>query len=336
MAIVNTGLVTSVGLSAPAACAAIRARLANSTETRFIGSGGEWIVGHIVPLGEAWRGLAKQVKMAAMAIAECLERIPREEWGRIPVLLCVAEPERPGRLEGLNDELFVEIQQQLEARFAAASALVPHGRVGVAIALRQARKLLYETAVPRVLIVSVDSLLNGATLSVYEREDRVLTNENSNGFLPGEGAGAILVARPSGQPELVCVGLGFGVERARIDSDEPLRADGLTRALSAALADAGCQIYDVDFRITDIAGEQYSFKEAALAIGRILRKPKDELDIWHPAEYIGETGAVAGAAALAVADAACRKGYAPGPRILTHMANDGGERAATVLHFRGV
>src|SRR5262249_9760851 len=174
----------------------------------------------------------------------------------------------------------------------------------------------------------------GATLTIYEREDRVLTNENSNGFLPGEGAGALLVARPSGQPELVCVGLGFGVELAHINSDEPLRADGLTRALNAALAEAGCEIYDLDFRITDIAGEQYYFKEAALALGRILRRPKDEFDIWHPAEYIGETGAVAGTAALAVANAACRKGYAPGPRILMHLANDGGERAATVLHFR--
>jgi 3-oxoacyl-[acyl-carrier-protein] synthase-1 len=42
---------------------------------------------------------------------------------------------------------------------------------------------------------------------------------------------------------------------------------------------------------------------------------------------------VAGLAILALADAACRKGYSLGPRILAHMANDAGPRAALVLDF---
>ena len=50
LAIGRTGLVTSVGLSAPAACAAIRAKLTNPSETRFIDSHGEWIMAHQVPL----------------------------------------------------------------------------------------------------------------------------------------------------------------------------------------------------------------------------------------------------------------------------------------------
>jgi 3-oxoacyl-[acyl-carrier-protein] synthase-1 len=34
-----------------------------------------------------------------------------------------------------------------------------------------------------------------------------------------------------------------------------------------------------------------------------------------------------------LANAACGKGYAPGPRILCHVANDGGERVAAVLRY---
>ena len=34
--ILKTGLVTSVGLSAPATCAALRAKLSNPTETHFL------------------------------------------------------------------------------------------------------------------------------------------------------------------------------------------------------------------------------------------------------------------------------------------------------------
>jgi 3-oxoacyl-[acyl-carrier-protein] synthase-1 len=335
IAIRSTGLVTSVGLTAPASCAAIRAKISNPAETRFIDSGGEWIMAHQVVLEEPWRGRAKLTKMAAMAIAECLEGVPREEWAGIPLLLCVAEPERPGRTEGLDDRLFLEIQQELDVRFAPQSIVVAQGRVSVAIALAQARKLIYENGVSAVLIAATDSLLTWPTLSVYEREDRLLTARNSNGFMPGEAAGALLVGRPGGTTELLCAGLGFGLEASHIDSGEPLRADGLTSGLKGALADAGCEMHDLDYRITDLSGEQYYFKEAALALSRILRQRKEEFDIWHPAECIGESGAAAGVAALAVADAACRKRYTAGPNILTHMANDAGERAAAVLHFRG-
>jgi 3-oxoacyl-[acyl-carrier-protein] synthase-1 len=334
VAIKNVGLVTSVGLTAPSSCAAIRAKLSNPTETRFIDSGGEWIMAHQVPLEMPWRGRTKLCKMAAMAILEALRGIPREEWGRLPLLLCVAERERPGRFEGLDDELFLEIQQELDTRFTPDSAIVAHGRVSVAIALAQARKWVHEASYPLVLIAATDSLLTWPTLSVYEREDRLLTPRNSNGFMPGEAAGAVLVGEPAGKGELLCAGVGFSMEKAHVDSGEPLCADGLSSAIRSALAEAGCALHDLDYRITDISGEHYYFKEAALALSRILRQRKDDFDLWHPAEAIGEAGAAAGIAALAVAGAAARKVYAPGPGVLAHFANDAGQRAAAVLHFR--
>ena len=335
IAIKRTGLVTSVGLSTPAACAAIRAKVSNPTETRFIDAGGERIMAHQVALEAPWRGRTKLCKMAAMVIADCLKDIPREEWERVPLLLAVAERERPGRLDGLDDRLFLEIQDELRARFASESCIVAHGRVSVVIALALARKLIADGNHSLVLIAATDSLLAWPTLSVYEREDRLLTPRNSNGFMPGEGAGALLVGRPTGDGELHCNGIGFAIENASIDSDEPLRADGLSAAIKCALADAGCELHDLDYRITDISGEQYYFKEAALALSRVLRQRKEEFELWHPAESIGETGATAGVAALAVAGDAARKFYAPGTGILAHFSNDAGRRAAAVLNFRG-
>jgi 3-oxoacyl-[acyl-carrier-protein] synthase-1 len=127
--------------------------------------------------------------------------------------------------------------------------------------------------------------------------------------------------------------VGFGTESATLDSGLPLRADGLVAAIRGALADAGCELHDIDLRITDLSGEQYYFKEASLALTRILRQRKEEFDIWHAAECTGEVGAAAGAIALAVAEAACRKAYAPGPAILLHASNDDGERMAAVLSY---
>ena len=337
VAILKTGLVTSVGLTAPATCAALRAKLTNPSETRFIDSGGEWIIAHQVTLEQPWRGLTKLAKMAAMVIEEALGGIAQKEWRHIPLLLCVAERERPGRLDGLDDQLFLDIQTELDAQFSPQSAIVAHGRVSVAVAMTQARALIGGGKFSRVLIAATDSLVSWPTLSHYEREERLLTASNSNGFMPGEGAGALLVGADRGAAdELLCTGIGFGRETAHIDSGEPLRAEGLSLAIKAALTDAGCAMHDMDFRITDLSGEQYYFKEAALALSRILRRRKEEFDIWHPAECTGEQGAAAGLAVVALAVAACRKAFTKGPNILAHMANDDGQRAALSLHFRGV
>jgi 3-oxoacyl-[acyl-carrier-protein] synthase-1 len=273
--------------------------------------------------------------MAVMAISEALADIPQAEWHQLPLLLCVAENERPGRLAGLDDELFLAIQTELDTQFAPQSAIIAQGRVGVAVALAQARILLAQPGISRVLIAATDSLLTWPTLSHFEQNDRLLTERNSNGFMPGEGAGALLVGPPTHNPgELLCTGIGFGREAAHINSEEPLRADGLTQAIKAALSDAGCQMHDMDFRITDISGEQYYFKEAALALSRTLRQRKEEFDIWHPAECTGELGATSGTTIISAAQSACQKLYTKGHHILAHMSNDAGQRSAISLQYR--
>jgi 3-oxoacyl-[acyl-carrier-protein] synthase I len=335
LAFLSAGMVSSVGFSAPASCAAIRAKLTNPSETRFLGSAGEWIVAHQVEMEKPWRGLTKLAKMASMAIEEALAELSRDQWSKIPMLLCVAELDRPGRFDGIDDRLMPMIQTELGVKFAAGTKIVPHGRVSVAVALAQARRMLEKHSCTQVLIAATDCLLTWPTLSHYEREDRLLTASNSNGFMPGEGAGALLVAQATGQPmELSCTGIGLGMEAAHIDSGEPLRADGLSQAIKAALTEAGREMFDIDFRITDISGEQYYFKEAALALARTLHRRKEEFDIWHPAECTGEQGAVAGVSIIALAREACRKAYTKGPNIVAHMANDAGSRAALTLQYR--
>jgi 3-oxoacyl-[acyl-carrier-protein] synthase I len=335
MAIVNGGLVTSVGLSAPTACAAIRAAITNHTETRFMNAKGEWIVAAQVPLPDASRGLVKLVRLLRMAIEECLSPFDGVERKTIPLLLCVAEVDRVGRLEGLGTHLLAALEADAGLSFhPRLSMVLPYGRVGAAVALGHARQLLFDGASDHVLIAASDSLLVGRTLAALESEGRLLMPGNSNGFVPGEAGGAILVTHGTARgPRLICEGLGFAREEASINSEQPLRGDGLTKAVTIALDDSRKAPHDLDFRITDLSGEQYYFKEADLAITRTLRQRKAEFDIWHPADCIGETGAAIGVVALTTALIACQKAYAPGPCILFHAGNDGGQRAAAVLQY---
>jgi 3-oxoacyl-[acyl-carrier-protein] synthase-1 len=333
--------VTGVGLNAPASCAAIRCAINNFTETRFMDNGGEWIIGSQVPLDQPWRGLSKLVHMAVPAIRECLAQTEGAKPETIPLLLCVAEEQRPGRLEGLNDQLFQEIQTELGVRFHPGSGTIPRGHVAGALALIEARRLIYRERVRYCIIAGVDSLLVAATLDAYQQENRLLTSENSNGFIPGEAACAILVGPPGqrsrshanrpAEKELLCLGIGTGHEEATLDSEKPLRANGLVQAFNAAFAEAHQTIADIDYRITDANGEQYWFKEAALAMTRTLRVRKELFELWHPVDCIGEVGAAIGPCALNVALAATLKNYSPGANVLCHFGEDEGERQALVL-----
>lgn len=158
------------------------------------------------------RGLTKLVKMAALAIDEVLDGMADAERAKLPLLLCVAEAERPGRMQGLDEELFLQVEKELGLRFAPQSGVVAHGRrVAVAVALAQVRKLIEQGVAERVVIAATDSLLSWPTLGHYERAERLLTAQNSNGFMPGEGAGALLVARYDGRADgLLCTGFPIG------------------------------------------------------------------------------------------------------------------------------
>jgi hypothetical protein len=64
IAILGSGMVSGVGLNAPAACAAMRAAISGFTETRFKNSSGDWIIGCPAPLDQSWRGLDRLANLA--------------------------------------------------------------------------------------------------------------------------------------------------------------------------------------------------------------------------------------------------------------------------------
>ena len=332
------GMVSGVGLTAAASCAAIRSAVDNFQETRFIDADGERIIGSMVPLKKPWRGAPRLARFLASAITECVASDPQPQLGEIPLLLCLPEQRRPGRSPNLGLSVVEETEALFGTPFHARSRLIEQGRVALVTALYRARELLIEEKLPSVIVAGVDSMLSGATLRGLEENDRILTTRNSDGFIPGEAAAALLLqkARKTDTPQLMCLGLGWAEEQATRDSALPLRADGLVRAMKSALHDSGLDLGAMDLRVTDLSGEQYGFKEAALALTRILRKRKVALDIWHPADCIGEVGAAIGPAILALLCFAMEKSNFSGKKILCHLGNDDGKRAAMVLAYQSM
>jgi 3-oxoacyl-[acyl-carrier-protein] synthase-1 len=334
LGIVACGMTTAVGLTAEASCAAIRARIDGFKETRFVARGGEWIIGAEVPLDEPWRGTARLARLVAGPLQECLDGGGLDDPTAVPVLLALAESDRPGRLAGLEQDLLAALAELIGSPFHEASRLIPHGRVGGALAVREASRLIHEQGHERVLVAGVDSYLVAQTLTDLDERHRLLTPANSNGFIPGEAAAALLLAPGTEANDLGCLSLGLAKEPATVTSEEPLRGEGLAQAFRQALAGAGLEMAQIGYRIGTMSGEQYWFKEFELATSRLLRGRHEFMDLWHPADCIGEVGAASLPCCIAVAAMAARKGYAAGDPVLVTASNDDSRRAALVLAGR--
>jgi 3-oxoacyl-[acyl-carrier-protein] synthase-1 len=329
----RVGMCAANGLSAVSACAAIRAGIPGFADTAFIFDG-DWIQGAPVPLDRPWRGREKLLRMAESALRDCMGDMPSGATDSMSLIVVLAEEGRAGQAARLDDSFAFDLEARSGRKFGAGATVLRGGRVGGVAAIEQAANLLQRrNGARQCLVIGVDSFLHASTLRALHAERRLLTASNSDGFIPGEAAAALLL-EPAGSGLAtgpVIHGWGFGKEAATIRSEEPLKAAGLTGAIKETLARSGLGYEALDYRICDANGEQYVFKEAALALTRTLRIRKPEFDIWHPADCIGEVGAATVPCCLAVAWMAALKNYAPGPGLLAHFGNDDGSRAALAI-----
>ncbi len=336
MFIKSTGMVCSVGLSAEAACAAMRAGVANFQETTYRDNEGEPIIGAMVP-GLALDLMRKErlASLLAVALTDCLQDSLSEPLEQIPLIIGLAEAERPGGGGGLAKAISDLLTRRTGMRFhPKLSRVVAKGHTAGFEGLRVARQLLAQTGVSACVVCGVDSYLNASSLLWLDRHQRLKTPDNSDGVIPGEGASAVLVTdrRSLGSAILVQItGLGFASETATVMTEEPLRGSGLTEATRAALREAGIQLHVADFRISDVTGESYGFREQALTLAQVLRSRREKFPIWHSSDCAGDIGAASGTSQLAMFWHAVKKAYAPGEQAVCFTSAVPGDRAVAIV-----
>ncbi|TRC87752.1 3-oxoacyl-ACP synthase [Mesorhizobium sp. WSM4310] len=332
--IAAVGMVTAVGLDAPSSCAAMRARLDGFQETRFTAGNGDLLTGAPVLLPRNWIGEKRLAHMAAAAICEALETVP-EARGQTALILCLPEEGRPGRPVRDNLAFLRQIAGIVELVSPANTRIVAHGRPSGHAALDRARHMIAAGEASYVMIAGVDSYLTAVSTSYYLGRKRLLTADNPNGFICGEAAAAILCKKPE-RGGFRLFGLGLSRELASIYNadDMPLRGDGMTNAYSTAFKETGMEMNKLGYRISDLIGEQFWFKQTALASLRLLRGRHEFQDLWSPGESLGNVGAAVVPLMIGMAWTAARKGYAAGNPVLVEASNDAGACGAAVLAAR--
>ncbi|WP_347266011.1 3-oxoacyl-ACP synthase [Paracoccus sp. (in: a-proteobacteria)] len=330
--VLAAGMVTAVGLDWASSAAAMRARLDGFAETRFVASGG-WRIGAAVPLPRNWIGQRRMAHLAAGALADILRQHPGARDAAL--ILCLAEETRPGR-PVTDPPALLRMLAAILGLPERRAHVVAHGRPSGFVALERARRMIASGEAGQVIVLGLDSYLTGPALAHYAGLARLLEPGNPDGFIPGEAAAAVLLGQGGG---LRLTGLGLAREAAYLGngkaedgSDLPLRGDGMVAAYRAALAQAECDLAHVEYRISDLPGEQHFFRQAALTTLRLERGRKEFQDLQSPAESLGNIGAAVVPVMLGMALAAAQKGYAPGSPVLVEASGDDGACGAAVLH----
>lgn len=333
--VLAAGMACPVGLGWLTATAAMRAGIARKVTSDYRDNQGREIVASFLREGlpaktsrdERW------LHLLACALRDLTRGPGVKELAGVRLFLATPKPQTTNAgweaflSKGLSAKLGIPIHPEQVARIEGSGAYA-------GLAALNAARASVQRGRPAV-VAAADSLVSAQVLLRLSRANRLLVEENSDGVIPGEAAVAVwLTDRSQGALGRVR-SLGFGKEPARLDNDVPLLADGLVGAARQALAEAGMTLNDVDFRVSDAAGESFFFKEQSLAVSRLLRQRKQELPLWLPAEPLGDTGKAATLCGLVWAMAGWARGYAPGGRVMGFAGNDAGQRAVTLLERVG-
>jgi 3-oxoacyl-[acyl-carrier-protein] synthase-1 len=329
-------MVTPVGLSAASTCAALRAGISRLQMLPVATPLPEPVVGAWVPTVDAL-SFYRLLRLLVPALQEVIAHIDVQELEQVPLIVGTAEPGRPDRPGQLDGQLLSALSQRLGVTFSSRySQVIAEGRTSVFRGVALARELIGRGLAPRCIVAGVDSMVNQDAIGWLFRNRRLKLPDDPDGAMPGEAAAAVEICsttpeRADDQGGALIRGVGFGVEPVTILSDEPCLAEGLTAAVRAALEEAGMGLADMDFRLSDVTGEQYYFREATNVVSRLLRKHKEGFPIWHCADSIADVGAAVGGVMLGQAATALRQGYAPGRSVICQSSSDGGTRAALVV-----
>ncbi len=248
----------------------------------------------------------------------------------------------PSPRPGLPDDLCDIVREHLVREFPHGIeriGVAPLGHAGGMMALRSASEYLRATPTAVCIVAGADSYLDPDALEWIEDTDQLHSageRNNPQGFVPGEGAGAMLLvsadtaSRMGLQPMDRIEGQGLGREAHLIRTESVCIGEGLTAAMRGALSGL-----PEDERLTDVYcdlnGEPYRADEFAFAALRTRERFVAASDCVAPADCWGDVGAASAVLLVMLACIAGLKGYANGASALVWASSVTGERGAVVI-----
>ena len=341
LVVTGIGVVSAVGLSPEEVAASVRSGTAMFSETAIMDRRFEPVVLAEIPddalppladpLAEA--GLtsreARMVRLAAPALEQALGFLPSGA-APPPLVLALPDTETTRALDGdrFLDALAVQVPGFDRKRSRASF----RGRAGGLVALGYAGEFL-KAGAPYVLAGGVDSFRDLYVLATLDSEQRLKSQSNLDGFIPGEGAAFLLLeSRASGAANGRAIAavpvIGGAREPGHLYSEETYRGEGLAGAFASMLSNGvPGPVQEV---YSSMNGESHWAKEWGVAFMRNRAAFREGHGMHHPADCLGDAGAAAGPLMVALAALGIRDGYRRSP-ALVYGSSDRGERAAVLV-----
>ena len=344
--IVGVGMMTAVGLTAPETAASVRAATMRFVETPIRDSQFEPFTlaevpdDGLPPLVDAVAGEhtltdreRRMLRLGALPLLEAVASLPTGE--RSPGLALALPEMQPGRrLDGARFLSF--FARQIESRFdLTRSFAVDEGRAGALVAIARAAQVIRGGQASVMLAGAIDTYRDLFVLGTLDAEQRVKSQRNHDGFIPGEGAAflllasAELVARAGIPPLGRLTRVALDEEPGHLYSDTTYRGEGLARTFAQLLSsgDVGAPVAEV---FSSMNGESHWAKEWGVGYIRNRSGFLEDVTIQHPADCYGDTGSASGPLLVGLAALGMRDGYRRSPSLV-YCSSDRGPRAALAI-----
>lgn len=341
--IAASGMITAIGCDSKMTAASIRAGIVNINEVEYYDDDFNPVNMFTVPGAALEFSLnddvinslltARQYRMlqlSTLAISKLKDIIP----GEISVPLFLAGPENLSD-EGLNiNRSFVEnlsIQSGINLDLES-SRWITTGRAGGLDVIDVAFKYFRQSGAEFAIVGGVDTFFDKRTIDYYLAQERLLTTESMDGFIPGEAAAFLLLVSDKAPVSLIdtckifVTEPGHGFEEGHLGSVKPYLGSGLADAVNMALAGRECSPVKVIF--SSMNGESHFSKELGVAISRNSDHMDDNYFIEHISEYCGDVGAAIGPVMLGVLHENFDAKLDP---ALVYCSSDNGFRSAILV-----
>jgi 3-oxoacyl-[acyl-carrier-protein] synthase-1 len=337
------GASTPVGRDAWSSAAAVRAGISGFVEHPYmIDTAGEPMRVALAPWLDVDMPMAARLEALLLPAIETAMQPLLADRGRFTVGLALGLPApRPGLPDSLDAHFRAVVKARYGERFARV-ATFPVGHAAGALALDAAMTKLTAPTFDACIVAGVDSYLVPETLEWLEANEQLHGAgplNNAWGFIPGEGAGAVLLLREGAVTPLRAdafaqvLSVGRGTEPNRIKTETVCIGEGLTDAFRAGLGGlpAGTQVTDV---YCDMNGEPYRGDEFGFAALRTKEAFVSASDFVAPADCWGDVSAATVPLGMCLSAIAGAKHYSNGAYAFLWASSEGGERGSALLHTR--
>lgn len=215
--------------------------------------------------------------------------------------------------------------------------VLPRGRVGVLEIISKVGDILEGGFFERVIILATDSLTDVTALKWLDEHNRIKSDLQPNGLIPGEAAVAIMIetgqtiASREGRPIARLLSVATADEPKSMLWGERSQGEALAQVIETALLNSALpERYSAPV-IVDLNGEDWRAEEFGFAQLRVEPSLWDGYNLNLPAMSIGDVGAAFSALQVAVACRSLTRRYGGGESMLMSCSDEHGLVGAAII-----